>query len=147
MPTTELQTECFREPQVNSFLCNRLGEDARQGFLAHLATCKHCAALLRDLREDDRLARIPLTAEERGQIRAIVGGARREVAARLTRDRDAREDQEPAVPAPRFDPPGFRLLAGGRQRIFWLSVAVALALAALFAVVRLAGGVSGLEVN
>jgi hypothetical protein len=131
MTTTELQTECSQGERINSFLANRLDPPGRQAFVAHLGVCEPCASLLRDLREDERLARIPLTVEERSRIRAIVYKVRQEVTVRLEHDSRSKQPKnlETAAPRPQFAP-GLALLTPSRGRVVWLSVAAALALAA-----------------
>jgi Putative zinc-finger len=143
---TELQTECSQAERINAFLANRLDSESRQAFLAHLSVCEECASLLGDLREDERLARIPLTPQERVQVQAIVRQARQEVVARLAEDHsrqdrrehcredcheDCREQSEQPGPAraPQFAPPALALLAPGQRRIVWLSAAAAAAFA------------------
>jgi anti-sigma factor RsiW len=132
MTTTELQTECSQSERINSFLANRLDPSDRQALVAHLGVCEHCASLLGELREDERLAQIPLTAEERSRIQAIVHQVRSAVAVRLDEDRRGRQSGIPraAAPVPRFAPPGLAQLAPGLGRVFWLSVAAVLVLAA-----------------
>lgn len=132
MTTTELQTECSQGEQINSFLANRLDPLDRQALVAHVGVCEQCASLLRELREDERLAQVPLTAEERSRIEAIVHEVRTEVAVRLDQDRRGRQSANPtaAAPVPEFAAPGLTQLPPGPGRVFWLSVAAALALAA-----------------
>lgn len=130
---TQLQTECDQGERINAFLANRLDAPARQAFVAHLGVCEDCAALLRDLREDERLSRIPLTAEERTQLQVIVSQARLEVAVRLENDRHRREESAPqaqtAQMAPQFAPPQLGLAAQNLWRVVWLALAAATALA------------------
>lgn len=132
---TELQTECEQGEQINKFLANKLDAPARQAFVAHLGICEDCAALLRDLREDERLARVSLTAEERSQIQVIVSQARLEVAVRLGNDRRRQEESSPPrpaapqTPAPQFAPPRLGLPAQDLWRVVWLALAAATALA------------------
>lgn len=153
--TIQLQTECARSEQINSFLADRLGAQGRHDFLAHLGVCEVCASLLRDLREDERLARVPLTAEERSQVRAIVEQAREQVGVRLESDRGQREqavEAKPSAPSPaiapptpplapptaslptalsRTTPPSLTVLAPtSARRVVWLALAAALVLAA-----------------
>lgn len=135
MPMTELQTECSRQEQINLFLANRLHPASRPALVAHLKVCEPCASLLRDLREDERLAALPLTAEEWRQIRAIVREARVEVSAGLDRERWSRK----LATAPTFDPPALPLPSPAWSRVWWLSAAAALVLAAL-AAIWLTGG-------
>lgn len=132
MTTTELQTECSQGERINSFLANRLDPPDRQAVVAHLGVCEDCASLLRELREDERLAQIPLTAEERSRIQAIVHQVRTAVAARLEEDRRGRQSGTPRAAAPfaQFAPPRLAQLAPGLGRVFWLAVAAVLALAA-----------------
>jgi len=102
MAMTELQAECSQGERINYFLANRLDSQSRQAFVAHVGVCDLCASLLRDLHEDERLARIPLTAEERSRIRAIVHEGREEVSVRLDEDRRQRRPSPAEAPAPRF---------------------------------------------
>ena len=136
MPTTELQTECSREESINSFLANRLDSASRQAFVAHLGVCEHCASLLRELRRDERLARIPLTAEETSRIRAIAREARDEVTVRLEQDR---RERARSAGAPRFEPPCLALVTPSLPRVFWFSAAAAAVLAALASMAWLLG--------
>lgn len=133
MAMTELQTECSQGERINSFLANRLDSQDRHAIVAHLGVCEHCASLLRDLREDERLARVQLTAEEKSRIRAIVLQARAEVTVRLEDDRRERERSSEAAPA-QFNSPRLALLTPSFRRVVWLSVGAAAALAALAAV-------------
>jgi len=130
MAMTELQAECSQGERINYFLANRLDSQSRQAFVAHVGVCDLCASLLRDLHEDERLARIPLTAEERSRIRAIVHEGREEVSVRLDEDRRQRRPSPAEAPAPRFRPPLLALLAPGPRRVLWLSVAAAAVVAA-----------------
>lgn len=130
MAMTELQTECSQGERINSFLANRLDSQERCALVAHLGVCEHCASLLRDLREDERLARIPLTAEERSRIRAIVQEAHAEVRVRLGEDRREREGPAEPAPTPQFAPPGLALLASSPRRVLWLTLTAAASLAA-----------------
>ena len=82
---------CEQAENVNPFLSNALPGEARQVFVAHLATCDFCSALLLALREDDRLTRAPLTAAERGQLALIVREARERLSVHLESDKQERE--------------------------------------------------------
>jgi hypothetical protein len=126
---TQLQTECSQGEQINAFLANRLDSEGRQAFLGHLGVCEECAALLRDLREDERLARIPLTAKEQDRIRRIVREARQQVAARLETERRERPAEPPAAPAVPLAVPRLAVLPPSLRRVLWLSAAAAAALA------------------
>jgi hypothetical protein len=132
MTTSELQTECSQGDRINSFLANRLDPPDRRAWVAHLGVCEPCASLLRDLREDERLARIPLTAEERNRIRAIVHEVHQRVTVRLDQDSRSKQPKNPetAAPSPQFAPRGLALQTPSRGRVVWLSVAAAVALAA-----------------
>jgi hypothetical protein len=135
MPTTEIQAECLLAERINPFVANRLDAAARKALVAHLAVCEPCAALLRDLREDARLSRIPLTLEERSRIRALVSEVRDEVAARLEDDRRERERPARAAQAPQFEPPGMALLPSNPGRALWLSAGAAALFAAALCLV------------
>jgi hypothetical protein len=129
--TTELQTECGQSEQVNSFLANRPDAPGWHDFLAHLGVCETCASALRDLREDERLARVPLTAAERSQIRAIVAQARQEVSGRLETDRRRREESPRLQPPVLTAPPRLTLPSTSPRRVLWLAIAAALVRAAV----------------
>jgi anti-sigma factor RsiW len=126
----ELQTECAQSGQIHSFLANQLDAAGRHDFLAHVAVCEACASLLRDLREDERLARMPLTVAEKSQIRAIVEHAREQVGVRLEKDRQRREGAAEPKPPAAIPPPGLALSPTASRRVLWLAIAAALALAA-----------------
>ncbi|MEX2301646.1 MAG: hypothetical protein WD733_11955 [Bryobacterales bacterium] len=117
---------------MNTFLADGLDAQGRQEFLAHLGVCEACAAVLSDLREDDRLARVPLTAEERDQIRKIVRRARQEVTVRLEDDRRRHEQATEPKLSPVFPTLGLTLPPSNPWRVVWLAIAVALALAVSF---------------
>jgi hypothetical protein len=130
MTITQPQTECLQVERINSFLANRLGAPDRYAFVAHLGVCEQCASLLGDLREDERLARIPLTPEERSTLGAIVRKAREEVTGRLEDDR-RRRVPAPAPPPPQFAPPALAQLSTCSGRVSWLAIAAAWVLVAL----------------
>jgi hypothetical protein len=104
LETDSPQSDCPQSERVNSFLANRLGPQGRSDFVTHLGVCRGCSTLLADLREDARLARIPLTPEERVRVLAVVDAARAEVTAHLDREQRERElgqrkCERPTVPA------------------------------------------------
>jgi hypothetical protein len=126
----QLQTECAKSEQMNIFLADGLDAQSRQEFLAHLGVCEACAAALSDLREDERLARVPLTAEERGKIRAIVRQARQEVTVRLEDDRRRHEQATETKLLPMFPTLELAMPPSNPWRVVWLAIGAALALAA-----------------
>jgi integrase len=126
----QLQAECAKSEQLNTFLADGLDAPSRQEFLAHLGVCEACAAALSDLREDERLLRVPLTSAERDRIRRVVRQARHEVTARLEDDRRRHEQTTEAKPLPVFPALALILLPSSPRRVIWLAMAVAWALAA-----------------
>jgi hypothetical protein len=73
---------------------------------------------------------VPLTAEERDQIRKIVRHARQEVTVRLEDDRRRQEQATEPKLSPVFPTLGLTLPPSNPWRVVWLAIAVALALAA-----------------
>lgn len=129
-PVTRFQTECPEEERISPFLAGWLEPERRQGFIAHLAVCKDCADLLRDLREDERLARIPLTREERKAIERIVETGRTDIQEQLEGDRQQREQERAARPPLRrqYAAPELVLVTGGRFRVLGWSLLAAASL-------------------
>jgi hypothetical protein len=125
-----LQSECAQSERLNSFLASRLDAETRHAFVVHLGVCESCSGMLRDLREDKRLAGIPLTAEERTQIRTIVGQAREDVARRLEDDRRRHEAAAEKERPPTFAPLALTLPPPNAWRVYCLATAAALLLAA-----------------
>ena len=126
----QLQTECAKSERLNTFLADGLDAPSRQEFLAHLGVCEACAAALSDLREDERLLRVPLTSAERDRIRKIVRQAKHEVTAHLEDDRRRHEEATEIKPLPVFPALALTLLPSSPWQVVWLAMAVALALAA-----------------
>ncbi len=122
---TDRGTECGHTPEINPFLANMLPLGQRRTFLAHVAACRSCLQTLRALREDERLARAPLTAEERKLVDDLVETAAQRLADHLESDRAAGERPAPVFGPPFFAAPQFEI-AGPAWRALLFAIASAL---------------------
>ena len=120
--------ECAHTAQINPFLSNRLDRDQRQAFLNHLGGCETCSAALRELREDERLARLPLSPREREQLQKIVRQAGRGLETHLVSDTLARVEAVPEPEPVEFAAPS---LLTGSSAVLWRALLFAAAAAAL----------------
>jgi len=123
---TDRGTECGQAPEINPFFANTLPLTQRRTFLAHVALCPSCFETLRSLREDEKLASGPLTAEERKVVDRVVETAGQRLADHLESDRPVGERR----PSPVFGPPFLAApqfeIAGSAWRALLFAIASAL---------------------
>lgn len=84
------RTECWYAEDLNPFLTGSLTEDRKKAFEEHLRQCSSCPPLIEALREDERLATLPPTPQEKRQLERIVASGRRKLRQHLEQDREAR---------------------------------------------------------